>query len=275
MQVLWVVSMYVHEQRTTHAWDEVCAIVDRWDGGGQVDASLPFLRSAVLVDRNQAETLVAALRQVDGAVVHLDRSQRLEPADFAVADLVAVFAGPQESDVVTNADEVLAPTGPCPRCGLQDAFDVAQSGPLALRSDQVVGDVVNLPGGGLAVSRRVLDALSGIGARGGRVQPVLDARTGDVLAGWGQLVSDRVALLPCPIHTSLRGAPWCPACGRAHGGVEGLTWFPRSRAGGADVLSRHPGGHAMLHLSRRAVDALAAAGAQGIEPADVVMLCDD
>ncbi len=275
MQVQWVVSMYVHEQRTPQDWDRVCAVADRWDSGGQVDASLPFLRTAVLADRDRAQALVAALRQVEGAVVHLDRSQRLEPEDFAAADLAAVFGAPQAADVVSNAHEVLAPTGPCPRCGLQDAFDVVQTGPLALRSDEVVGDMVNLPGGGLAVSQRVLDALSGIGGTGWRLHPLLDAGSGDVLAGWGQLVADRVVLLPCARHTTLLGAPWCPTCGRAHGTVEGLTWFPRTRAGGVDVLSRHPGGHAMLHLSRRAVDAVAEAGAQGMVPADLVMLCDD
>lgn len=275
MQVLWVVSLYVHEQRAPRVWDQLCAAADHWDGGGHFDAGQPFMRTAVLPSLARAEDAVAQLRAIDGSVVHLDRSQRLGADDYARADLVAVFAAPQEQDVVLDADRVLTPTGPCPACGLQDSFDVAQSGPLTVDVAALVGDAANLPGGGLAVSGRVVDVLVRLGARGWRAEELRDPGTGGPAAGWAQLVSDMVVLLPCPRHTRVLGAGFCPACGRAHGIVEGYTWVPRSLVDRRDVVARHPGGRAMLHLSRRAVDALSQGGVSGLIPADVLMACSD
>ena len=80
-------------------------------------------------------------------------------------------------------------------------------------------------------------------------------------------------LTPCPRHTRIEGDPFCPACGTAHGSLDGFFWMPRSLVDDAEVVSRHPHGAAMLFFSPRAYALLAEV--PGVRGGDPVRVCDD
>jgi hypothetical protein len=271
--VVWVVSLHAHEQPSPEVWEQLVDVVGAWDERelADLDTSLPFMRVAVVEDATTRDRLVEQLRGVAGAVVHVDPSNRLTSSDFAEADYVGVFAAPSDVDVVTNANEVLDAVGPCPACGLQDAFDVRQLGSFTLAEQPEDVDALNLPGGGLAVSQRVLDRWAAARVTGFTTVDLIDEQSGATSARWRQLVASKAVLVPCAEHTVVHGDPFCLVCGRAQGHVEGALWVRADQVEGLDVVARHAGRRAMFSLSRRARDALA--GCEGIEPADVFLVC--
>jgi hypothetical protein len=273
VNVVWVVSLHAHEQPSAAVWERLVGATAAWndDESATFDTSLPFMRVAVVDDAPTRDRLVGQLRDVAGAVVHVDPSNRLEPSDFAEADYVGVFAAPSDVDVVTNANDVLESAGPCPACGLQDAFDVRQNGSFVLRKQPDDADVLNLPGGGLAVSQRVLDVLAHVGATGFTSIDLLDGPSGETSTQWRQLVASTAVLVPCPEHTIVHGDPCCRVCGRALGQVEGRVWIRAEKVAGLDVVARHRGRRAMLHVSRRVHDSLS--GCVGIQASEVFFTC--
>lgn len=273
MNVVWVVSLHAHEQPSPEVWEQLVEATGAWDDDASAtfDTSLPFMRVAVVVDALTKDRLEEQLRDVAGAVVHVDPSNRLTTSDFAEADYVGVFGAASDAAVVTNANEVLDAVGPCPACGLEDAFDVRQHGSFALAEQPEDVDVLNLPGGGLAVSQRLLDGWAAARVTGFTTVDLIEAQSGATLARWRQLVASKAVLVPCAEHTVVHGRPFCPVCGRAQGQVEGALWVQADQVDGLDVVARHAGRRAMFYLSRRAYDALV--GCDGIEPADVFFVC--
>ena len=273
MNVVWVVSLHAHEQPSPAVWERLVEATGVWDDSesSTFDTSLPFMRIAVVEDVPTRDRLVEQLRGVAGAVVHVDPSNRLTTSDFAEADYVGVFAAPSDVDVVTNANEVLDAVGPCPACGLQDAFDVRQHGSFTLAEQPEDVDALGLPGGGLAVSQRVLDGWAAASVTGFTTVDLIDERSGATSARWRQLVASKAVLVPCAEHSVVHGDPFCPVCGRARGQVEGALWVRADQVEGLDVLARHAGRRAMFYLSRRADDALV--GCDGIDRADVFFVC--
>jgi hypothetical protein len=271
--VVWVVSLHAHEQPRPEVWEQLVDVVGAWDDreAATFDTSLPFMRVAVVDDAKTRDRLVGQLRDVTGAVVHVDPSTRLTMSDFAEADYVGVFAAPTDVDVVTNSNEVVETVGPCPACGLQDAFDVRQHGSFALAEQPEDIDALNLPGGGLAVSRRVLDRWAAARVTGFTTVDLIDEKARAISAGWRQLVASKAVLVPCPEHTVVHGDSFCPVCGRAQGRVEGALWVRADQVEGLDVVARHAGRRAMFYLSRRASDALV--GCNGIDRADAFFVC--
>jgi hypothetical protein len=273
MRVKWLVSVFAHEQTRPDVWTAVVRATDAWNADsrtGRFDTAQPFLRTAVLEDPAARNRLVDSLEDL-GAVVHADPISDLEESDLAQADFIGVFARASDLDVVTNAEQVLTPTGPCPECGLEDSFDVRRLAPFVIDAPPHDVHWLNLPDGGLAVSASVLRAWAAAGVDGFDTEPLLDAESGEPSPGWRQLVARTVVLVPCTEHTVVDGAPFCPACGRAHGFVEGAVRVRSDHVEGVDVLSRHPGGVAMLYLSRRAYDP--SADTDALDASDVLLRC--
>lgn len=258
MQVVWRFSAFAHEQPDAGVWSRVAALTQRFDSG------VAAMRLGVVGTARERDALAAELDQVPGAVFALAPDTTYDDGDRAVADYVAVF--PAHERLLVANTEVLVGTGPCPGCGLEDAFDVAQSGPFVIGASKATSgsavDTSALPGGGMAVSPRLLDVLEAVAATGWTATEI---GLGDgTRALWSQLVADRAVLVPSA-RTEVDGDGFCPSCGRALGSVLGRVWVDPV---GLDVFARHPGRRAMLCFSRRLLDALAAAGIEDLELGD-------
>ncbi len=273
MNVVWTISCFAHEQPDAGVWSALAREVDRWP---QARGDVPppsFMRIFAVGTVHERDLIVARLREVSGAVVNLGPSTRLDEADFASAEYVAVWPA-EERLVVNDPEEALASSGPCPACGMEDAFDVSQRRGFRVTDDACAGDVSGLPAGGLAVSSRVLEVLEAVGASGFTTRDVLVGPGPTVSTRWFQLVAERSVLVPCPVHTQIEGEPFCATCGAAHGTVVGYFWARPPIVAGLDVFARHPSLRTMLHLSRRVADALDAAGVTDLTCSDVVRVCD-
>jgi hypothetical protein len=271
MRVVWNVSGFAHEQPDEATWTALAGAADELDPAGAALAP-PFMRILTLDSAGERDRVLARLGEVRGAVLHVAPSTRLDEADLVSADYVAVWAD-EERLMVLEPDSALLPTGPCPRCGAADAFDLRQVADLSLADDAVEGDTSDLPGGGLAVSARVYEALASLpGSRLG-TRPLRVGPEGRESQRWFQVLAERAALTPCPEHTVIEGDPFCPACGTAYGTVLGAFTVPSQDLAGVDVVARHPSLRTMLHLSRRADDALRAAGVADLTRADLIELC--
>ena len=273
MNVVWTISCFAHEQPDAGVWSALTREVDQWP---QARGDVPppsFMRIFTVGTPHERDLIVTRLREVSGAVVNLGPSTRLDEADFASAEYVAAWPA-AERLVVVDPGEALVSSGPCPACGMEDAFDVSQQRGFRVTDDAHDGDVSGLPAGGLAVSSRVLDVLRAVGASGYATRDVLVGPGATVSTRWFQLVAERSVLVPCPVHTQIEGELFCATCGAAHGTVVGYFWAPPSIVAGLDVFARHPSLRTMLHLSRRLADALDAAGVTGLTCSDVVRVCD-
>lgn len=269
---MWVVSCYAHEQPSPETWQFLAAAADLSGPPSALGHDpTPSFRQLVLEDARSRDQLLSWLRAITGAVIHVDQSHRLEDSDFEEADLVGVFARARDVDVVSNASDVLVGTGPCPVCGLEDTFDVRQQGRFVMDEHVPEGDALNLPGGGLAISERMVATLTMAGVRGFEWEDMIDGGSGAPSAHWRQLVATTTVLVPCPEHTVVHGDPFCPTCGRAHGRVDGHVWVRSDAVGDTDLISRHPGGRTMFYLGRRAFDALREFA--DLRPTDVLRIC--
>ncbi len=254
-------TMYEHEQPAS-AWAGIDDVLGDVAPGLPVDRSLEFGRSIALEDAAEAEALAARLRDA-GLVVEVARDTVLEDSDYEMAEYVGIYGTDPGRKLVRNEKRALAPTGPCPTCGGQDALDVRQVEPFEVKESVPPGalEVVALPGGGIAVSARLaglLGELSGV-----RLTPLSP--------GLVQVTAERVVLVPCRTHTTVRGEPHCPDCGRARGDVEGYFWVSDAQVAGSDLVARNRNGMSFLFASRRMLDLLA--GAEGLTTYDVMRLC--
>lgn len=263
MKIAWRFSLFAHEQPTPEVWDRVLAITD----GTGLDTGVPVMRLGTVATEAERDELAGRLQEA-GAVLTVGPETVYDAADIAAGEYVGVF--PAEVRLEVTEPGVVVTTGPCPECGLVDEFDVDQPAPFTIADDAADGDLSALPGGGLAVSARVVGVLQDLGATGWSTRPLLVA--GQPSRRWLQVVADRVALVPCE-HTDVVGEPFCRRCGRARGEVAGWLWWDPAVLGGDDVVARHPGGRAMLYLSRRVREALTAAGVHDLVTSDVLRPC--
>lgn len=279
MKRFWSVLFAAHEQPDEQTWLHLDRIVEEWNAGPgkAIDTTVPFLRQITFSSHEHAarDLLFARLDRVDGAVLHVNEFEELDEADYAASDFVGIFGIDPADEFVRNADSVLVPGGPCGVCGLQDSFDVVQSGPFEIDTACLHGapDVVNLPGGGLAVSRRILEDWRAQGFTGWREHDLIDVDTGEASATWCQLSADRAVLTPCPEHTIVDGAPYCQGCGRAFGELIGPFFVRLDLVGDVELFARHPSQRAMFYVGQGAFAAMRALDARGLNPRDQMQRC--
>lgn len=252
------VTLYQHEQP-----DALWSTVDDLLAGLAVDRSLDFARAVSLGTASAADELAVRLRDV-GLVVHVSSDTVLDDSDYEQADYVGVYGAEPGEGLVKNPDRALVPTGPCPACGGQDILDVEQAEPFEIDRTQLdlQVEVVQLPGGGLAVSdrlARLLDGLHGI-------------RRTELTPGLVQLSADRLVLVPCRTHTTVHGDPHCTDCGRARGEVVGYFWVSGAQVAGADLVARNRNGMSFLFASRRLLEVLGSP--TGLSTYDVMRVCN-
>lgn len=295
MKRSWTITLLRHEQPTDAAWLAAGRFARAWNARG----SQPFSDVQGMMwqiaygqeGRAEVERLTKELRALEasaGARFHLAWRDALEDDDYAKADLVEVLGVDLEiaPPLVLNGDAALAPGEPCPACGWRDAFDSALREPLVIDMARLGApaaggeapaergwDAVNLPNGGLLVSRGFLSVLEASNARGWRPVPVIDGATGRPSDQAASLAAARAILAPCPEHTTIDGEPFCPSCGTAYGDLEGYFWARSGWIGDDEVVSRHPGRASMLHFSQRVYRRLMAAGLNGPRRNDIMMVC--
>ena len=284
MRTTTAIAVLRHEQPTTDVWVAVEAVISAWEreGGPEFDRQVDFLREVELTDSAARDDLVARLYAV-GAAVHVVPRNVLEPRDYEQAEYVGIFGVDLGPAFVSNADDAVVDSGPCPECGGHDELDVEQVADFQVdeswlqrpaaagtRPPEQGWEVVGLPGGGLAVSRPLaeqLQQLEGVTFRDLLVGGVPSDRL-------VQVVAERSVLVPCRVHTRVEGAPHCPTCGRARGDVLGYFWVSPAQTGGRDLISRHRGRHAFLAASRPAMDLLDRHAPAGLWVHDVLRLCE-
>jgi hypothetical protein len=297
MRRSWTVSLFRHQQPDGAAWRALERLVTAWNKGRERGAPRfepvqDFMWHATFgADaRPQLDRLLGQLSELAArtdAVHHLAWRDRVEEDDFAAADFIEILGvDPMLTPpFLVNAETALLPGPPCPRCGSQDALDGVQTEPFRIDERRLHDrgpdvppgaggwDAVNLPNGHLVVSRRFAAVLADNHVRGYRLHEVIDAATGRSSERMVHLTAERAVLTPCPEHSRIDGDPFCPECGTAFGTLDGYFWARADLVGDDEVLSRHPGRGAMLHVSRRVHDALREAGLNGVRRNNVLMLC--
>jgi hypothetical protein len=265
----WTITVLRHEQPDDATWDRV----RRLDGSWPVTADFMIQVTFGDEDREHRERLLGET----GAAFHLTSTVSYDAADHAAADFVEFLGadGPGSDGVVVNRDEAFAAPQPCPVCGFCDALDAVVSGPI--RVDETAagaaGEAVHLPNGHLLVSRRLAGLLTEAAAGDVRLHPVLDAGSGRRSARWSRLTVGLTVLVPCPEHSAMGGGHFCFRCGTGHGDIAGPLTVRADLVGGHQLLSRHPGGGAMLYVGRRVHDRLLDANPAGVTFDETLMLC--
>jgi hypothetical protein len=188
--------------------------------------------------------------------------------------------------LVVNEQEVFAAASPCPRCGQQDLFDIAKTSRFVIDETRLhVGvaggpapppdgwDAVHLPNGHRLVSHRFAAVLGDNDVKGYELHEVIDAATCDISPRVFHLTAKKAVLTPCPDHTVVGGAGFCPECGMALGSLEGYFYVRADWIGNDEIISRHPRRGAMLYVSRRVQGLLDAASLTGLHRGGVLMVC--
>lgn len=285
MRRTWSVAV-ARDGRPDAAWQRVGEVMRSWAGDATIT---PIGEIMWLADTSSAAVADALAHDVVEVGAQPLRSSRTvyDDEDYAAADLVGVTGIDLSLDppFVRNAAKAYRADPPCPRCGHHDPFDVTVVKPP--RIDEAMLDApapdgsqpgpqgweaVNLPNGGLLLSTRLVTALRDAGIRGLAIEEVLDVR-GATSARMAALRAPVAVLTPCPRHARVEGAPSCPACGAAHGDLDGYFWMPRSVVGNAEIVSRHPHRAAMLYVSPRAYAILG--DVPGIRRGDPARVCED
>ncbi|WP_229070774.1 hypothetical protein [Actinoplanes sp. DH11] len=265
----WTITVLRHEQPDDAIWDRVRQLEGSWPATADFMIQVTFDDE----DREHRERLLGAT----GAAFHLTNTVSYDAADHAAADFVELLGvdGSAPDGVVVNEDEAFAAPRPCPVCGFCDALDAAVSGPVLVdeTAADAAGEAVHLPNGHLLVNRRLAGLLTEAAAGDVRLHPVLDADSGRRSARWSRLTTRWTMLVPCPEHSAMGGGYFCFRCGTGHGDIVGPVTMRADVVGGHQVLSRHPGGGAMLYVGRRVHDLLLGANPAGVTYGDVLMLC--
>lgn len=295
MKRSWTITLLRHEQPSDQAWSELERVVADWNAGDgppfQLVADFMRLVSFDEATRPRMEVLLRELERVEretGAVYDLAARQHLDDEDYARADLIGILG----QDLTLSPpflldDEELSAAQPCPECGWADPLDAPLAQPLTIdesRLDEPAADgtepgpdgwdLANLPNGHILVSRRVQSILRVGGVRGYELHEVLGGSTGRPSKRVARLTATTAVLTPCPEHSTIAGDPFCPRCGTAHGKLDGFFWVRSDVLGDRDVISRHPGLGAMLHVRRRVFGLLEQAELSGLHRTGVLMVCD-
>lgn len=285
MRRTWSVAV-ARDDRPDAAWQRVGEVMRSWAGDATITPIGEVMWMADTSSAAVADALAHAVLAVGAQPLRSSRTV-YDDEDYAAADHVGVTGIdlPFDPPFVRNEAEAYRVGPPCPRCGHHDPFNVTVVEPP--RIDEAMLDApapdgsqpgpqgweaVNLPDGGLMLSTRLVTALRDAGVRGLVIEEVLDAR-GATSARMAALRATVAVPTPCPRHTRIEGAPFCPACGAANGDLDGYYWMPRSVVGNAEIVSRHPHRAAMLYVSPRAYAILGEV--PGIRRGDPVRVCED
>lgn len=295
MKRSWTVALFRHEQPDEDAWQEVQRLVADWNQREtpKFEAVMDFMWQITFGsdDRRKVDVLRGLVREAEraaGVTHHYSWRDRLEEDDYARADFVGLLGCEPDTTVLflVNEDAAFAAAPPCPRCGAWSPYTVEQTAPLVIdpgklaqsvaeapASEGRACDLVSLGNGHNLISRRLAAILTDNDVTGHELRPVIDSTTGDPSAEIVQLLAAKAVISPCMEHTRIDGDPFCPLCGTAYGMLEGYFWVRDSWTGTDEVMSRHPGKAAMLHVSRRVYDMVRDAELNGIRRGGVFMIC--
>ncbi len=285
MKRIWTVAAGRHGQ-TDGAWAEVGATAREVAGEKAVSQVGEIMWLVDTADGAAADATAEALTPFGADVIRSARTV-YEESDYADADLIGISGIDLSIDppFVRNTARAYRDDPPCLRCGHHDPFDVTVRRPPRIDESMLDApapdgsrpgprgwELVNLPDGALLLSTRLVGLLREARIEGLAVEPVLNAR-GATSTRMAALRATVAVLTPCPRHTVIDGGPFCPACGTAHGSVDGWFWVPRSTIGRAEIVSRHPHRAAMIYLSPRAHRLLD--DVPGVRRGDPVRVCAD
>jgi hypothetical protein len=135
-------------------------------------------------------------------------------------------------------------------------------------------EVVNLPDGGLAVSKRVLDVLRAHDASC-QTRPLVSFETAAVSERMAELIATVFVPVPCTRHVDSEATKVCATCGLVLEGRIELGWHvPRDVVGNNVMFSRHPLRVAQLYFARSAYEALVAQGVAALAVLKTARACD-
>lgn len=288
MRQTWTVLLMRHQQPDEQVWARIRRLVGGWDHP-RFGAVTGEMSQGAFSSRSQLDRFLAALGRIEGAAHLLVERAEVDDEDYAAADLVAVWGAdlPVDAPLVANRATAYRQPPPCPGCGRGDEFDLVAVEALridldVLRGPQADGsapgaggwDVADLPNGQLLVSGRVRELLRTGRVRGYELTGVLDATTGEPLPGHAALSARRAVLRPCPAGPGEPEPPAvCPGCGTTLTSSGGLVRLRGSDVGDDEVISRHPGRHALLHVNQRVHRLLWGAGLAGLRRTGIATLC--
>jgi len=267
-------------------WQRAGEAMRSWAGDATITPIGELMWLADTGSAAVADALAGAVVAVGAQALRSSRTV-YDDEDYAAAELIGVTGIDLSLDppFVRNEAEAYRADPPCPRCDRRGPFDVTVAEPP--RIDEVMLDApapdgshpgphgweaVNLPNGGLLLSTRLVIALRDAGVQGLASEEVLDIG-GAPSARMAALRATVAVPTPCLRHTRVERATFCPACGAAHGDLDGYFWMPRSVVGNAEIISRYPHRAAMLYVSPRAYAILSEV--PGIRRGDPVRVCED
>lgn len=292
----WTITLFKHEQPIESLWSEVTRFVTTWN-----DSHMPKFTKVMEImwhinfDGSTVAAMKSLIQQLDQLKQDLNITYRvssrgeLEEDDYASADFIQIIGvnlGSELHPFLLNPEEAFGPVSPCVGCGLQDIFDVKQKAAFIIDEtllDQAVDDeaplgkggwdLVELATGQILVSQRLSDLLEHNEVDGYKLIEVINGATEQASKRIFQIIANKAVLTPCMEHSQIKGAPFCPSCGRARGDLEDYFWIRSDWIGDDEVISRHASGAAMLYLSRRIYQQLISNGFNGVHRNDVLFCC--
>ncbi len=296
MRRTWTFTILKHEQPSDAAWQAILHFITEWNNA-HVPKFTPVADFMwhVNFDTDMMDSMesltsqLETLKQKAHITYHEASRSILEDDDYARADfiqIVGVHFDSLPNPFVLNMDEAILPATPCSECGYQDIFDSEQQAAFVIdenllnssienESPEGEGgwDLIELPTGQTLVSNRVAEFLESNGVKGYKIVEVINGDTDRASERIFQLVATRSVLNPCMEHSRIKGEPFCPICGAAHGDLEEYFWIRKDWLSGNEIVSRHPNGSTMIYVSRRIYQLLIIQKFNGIHREDVMFCC--
>jgi hypothetical protein len=296
MRRTWVLSLFKHDQPNDAAWIGIEQLAAAWNQNHfpPFEALAPGVLQVSFeeVTKPVMDALVEKLRPGNSGFVaryHLSTRTELEEGDFAAADFIEILGvglGTEERPFLLNEEALLGSPSTCSQCGWQsdDDWNQVESAVIdeSLLDEPAEGetssgrggwDFVNLPNGGLLISKWVSGMFEKRRVSGYRLREAIDGATGRPSKRMHQIIAGRRILTPCAEHTRVVGKPHCPECGTAYGDVDGYYWVRRESVAESEIIARHPGSAAELYFSRRVYEMLKAARLNGLHRNDAIFVC--
>ncbi len=300
------VSVRRQEQPSEETWQRAATLVhDLVEQGIPPVSTTPDVAVSYAFTSEDDERLRRLLAELErasgewGLAWQDQRVKRVDPDDFRTADLLLVEGVDLDDGFgrfLLNPSEAIGTTQRCSDCEaggprarpitgtprvdenrLRRHAEVPVPGSRETRTVAPPDhwDLVTLVNSAVVASRRLIEALERLGARGWTTRPVLDAsgrETSDVA-----LLEATTLARPCLAHSGLDESARCGGCGRVQGSATAasLLSLRRSDFDEVDVTSAGPLRHGPLVVRRELVDELTGAGIAGIVPIEPRRFCDD